>query len=275
MSLEVTIPLLILVGIMSAIIASIIGLGGGLTSVPLILIVIGDHNLEAKLISYCSIFALSMLAVYKYWRQKRVPDWKSAGLILIGVLPVTFVAEMFLAPMLASDELKNYFHFLYAFVAISVVLLINFKDKIKVKKFSNWMLPPLGMIVGLLSGTIGLSGGVLFMPILVVGLKKDMKEAAVTSLVLKIGAAAVNISAGLIDHQFQDFEHYSSPDHEYVVYQWLPLLIIPGSLIGAFIGPMFQKKVTDKQMRILFNCVMACVITWELVQGILLVTGVM
>ncbi|WKX02539.1 hypothetical protein [Candidatus Mycoplasma mahonii] len=51
--------LLIIVGFLSAIIASLIRLWGGLIAIPLILLIIDeDKFLHAKLIAYVSIFAL-------------------------------------------------------------------------------------------------------------------------------------------------------------------------------------------------------------------------
>ena len=268
LSTEGIIILVILAGFLSATIASIIGLGGGLIAIPLIMLIIGEHSTEAKLISYASIAALSIMAVFKYWKQKRKPDYKSALLILLGVLPVTVVAEIFISPFFEDEKIKDYFHILYGAVAILATLLINFKDKIKVKKLPNWSLPLVGMSIGVLTGSIGLSGGVIFMPLLVVGLKKDLKEAAVTSLVLKLGVSLMNIIAALSVGQYQAFESHG-------VYWYLPLIIIVGSLAGAFIGPMFQKKISNKTMKVLFNVVMAILVVWEFTHAALLLTNVM
>ena len=106
------------------------------------------------------------------------------------------------------------------------------------------------------------------MPLLVVGLKKDLKEAAVTSLVLKLGVSLMNIIAALSVGQYQAFESHG-------VYWYLPLIIIVGSLAGAFIGPVFQKKISNKTMSILFNIVMATLVVWEFTHAALLLTNVM
>ncbi len=263
LSLESAIPLLILIGIFSALIASMIGLGGGLIAVPLIMLVVGEHQQGAKIISYVSIVALSLVASFKYYRQKRSPQWMMAGLILLGVLPSTALFVHFVGPIID----KHIFHYLYAGVIVFVVILINLKDKIKIKRLPNWSLPIFGILIGFMSGTFGLSGGVLFMPLLIIGLNMKLKDAAVTSLILKLGAALTNIVVIGASGQFQsDLVNVGIP-------WYFPLIIIGGAFIGSQIGPKLNTKLTDKHMKVLFNSIMSLMFVWEVVDGILITVG--
>ena len=266
MNLEITIILIILVGLGSSILASLIGLGGGIVAIPLILLVIGQGNtLYAKLIAYVSIFVLSIISLIKYSLQKRKPEWKQMILIAGGVVPTTILSELYLGPLL--QQYSNYFHIGFAILTLIVIVLINFKDKIKVKKFPSYVLPFFGMVIGVAAGSMGISGGVLFVPLLIIGLKMNLKEAAVNSIFLKIFASLANIVVGLSSGQYGEFEVHG-------IVWYLPLIISIGSIIGSQIGPLISKKINNKQMTITFNTVMSLILVWEITVTILLFNGI-
>lgn len=268
MSITAMIPLIILIGLLSSILASLMGLGGGLVAIPLLLIVVGGgNNLPAKIMAYSSIVLLSIFGAIKYFRLKMKPDWKSAGFILIGTLPFTIIAEHFIGPLLDTKEMAPYFHFLYVAVIIFVVILINLKDKIKIKRLKPVVLPLFGAVIGLMSGTFGLSGGVLYVPLLVVGLGMNLKSAAVTSLVLKMPTALANIITAGASGQFSSFEANG-------LAWYLPLIILIGSLIGSQIGPLLNKRMNGKQMTLVFNVVMSVLMVWELIYGSLMLAEI-
>lgn len=266
MDIEFLIPLLIIIGFLSSILASLIGLGGGLVSIPLIMLVIGtDNSLEAKLIAYVSIFALACFALYRYLKQKRFPKWDKTLLIALGVVPVTVVSELYLGPLL--QDYKLWFHILFIILIVIVIALINFKDKLNFKA-PDWSLPLFGMLIGLASGSMGISGGVLFIPLLVIGLQMSLKEAAVNAIFLKIFAAAANITVGIASGQYDDFQSHG-------VEWYLPLIIIIGSIPGSFVGPMLSKRMKSGQIKLTFNVVMSIVLTWEIVLTILISQNIM
>lgn len=260
LSIEWTIPLLILVGLFSSIIASLIGLGGGLVAIPLIMLVIGNHSTQAKLIAYTSIATLSLFSIWKYSRYKQKPDWKSAFFILIGVLPTTIVCEIYVSSIFDKDYMKPYFHFAFAIVTLVVSTIIILKDYVKIKRIPNWALPICGAFIGILSGSFGLSGGVLFIPLLTVGLKMDLKSAVITSLSLKLVTSIANLASGIGTSQFMEFENNN-------VYWFAPLVIIIGSIVGSQIGPILSKPITKRQMKMLFLIVMIIIFIWEIIQG--------
>jgi len=263
MELSLSIPLIIFAGLFSAVIASMMGLGGGIVAIPIIMLIVDNHSQEAKIIAYASIIFLSIVSIFRYHRFKKRPDVKCAFAILIGVLPVTIVSVIYLSPLLNTEAMKPYFELMYAVIVLLVLVLINIKDRFKKRKLPLWSLPFFGTVVGFLSGSFGFSGGVLFIPLLVIGLSMSLKKAAVTSLLLKLVTAAVNISVAGGSGQFNSFALDG-------VYEWLPLLILPGSFIGALIGPRISKIITDKSMMKVFNVVMITIVIWEVINSILM-----
>ena len=267
LDLSIMIPMLILAGFASSIIASLIGVGGGLVAIPIILLVIGDHTVEAKAIAYVSIAALSVVAIFKYKKQGLSPEWRTAFYVLIGVIPLTVICEIYVGPALDNEELKMYFNLLFAIVTVFVLLLVVFKDRIKVNKLKNWQLPFAGAVIGSVAGSLGISGGVLFMPLLTVWMKMDIKKAAVSTLSLKLFTALANISAAGISGQFSAFESHG-------VIWFAPLIIIIGSITGSQIGPLLSKKMSNKAMQNTFITTMSLIAIWELINFITKMVGV-
>ena len=259
--------ILALIGVFSSMLASTIGLGGGLTAIPLIMLAIGGHSLEAKLLSYCSIIALSLVATSKYYRQKRQPEWVKSFFILLGVIPITAICQIYLGPLLGTVALKPYFHFLYALLVIIVILIVNFKNQLRPRHLSNLNLFFSGLVIGFLSGSFGLSGGVFFIPLLLIGLNMKLKDAVVTSLFLKLGTSLVNVVAGIASMQFHKFASSGIP--------WFaPLLIISGALLGSQIGPRLNKLFSNRSINHIFNITLFVIFIWEIINGALVLGGI-
>ena len=269
MNIAVMIPLIIAVGLISSLIASLMGLGGGIVAIALSLFIIGGGNsVPAKAMSYTSIVALAMVAIYKYTKHGKKPDWSAAMWILIGALPTSIIAEIYIGPLLMTEEMKPYFHLMYAVIIVGVTTLIIFKEKIKVKGINNYHLPFFGGIIGVMSGTFGLSGGILYVPLLVIVLGFSLKQAAVTSLAIKLPVAVINLVALGASGQFDTFG-----DAGLVWY--LPLIIVIGSIAGAIIGPKISKKVNEKTMKIIFVSVMVSLFILEVSHWLLLLFNVL
>jgi uncharacterized membrane protein YfcA len=72
-----TITLILIILFFTAFIAGMLGMGGGILSIPLLSILVKMNNDKEisylKLIAYLSIFALAIGSLIKYIKQKREP----------------------------------------------------------------------------------------------------------------------------------------------------------------------------------------------------------
>jgi len=96
----------------------------------------------------------------------------------------------------------------------------------------------LGIGAGLISGFFGVGGGIIVVPIMVIGLHFAQKRAQATSLVM-ISCGGV---AGVITYALANNV------------AWLPaLFIVLGSLAGAWIGAHIVQKLPDQKLQIAFG----------------------
>jgi len=112
---------------------------------------------------------------------------------------------------------------------------------------SEWLIyPPLGVIVGIIAGLLGIGGGVVIVPILVFVFTTQgfsahhmMQIALATSL----GSIVFTSVASFMTH------------HRHGAVRWnIVLGITPGILIGTFSGTWFAAQLSTKSLKFFFAC---------------------
>jgi uncharacterized membrane protein YfcA len=101
-----------------------------------------------------------------------------------------------------------------------------------------------GVGVGALSGLVGVGGGVVMVPLMVLGLNIPTKRAVSTSLAV-IFVTSIVASFGYIVAGFAD------------LFSLVPLVI--GSMIGAWLGVLLRDRLPEKVIRVGFACFMVVV----------------
>ena len=95
----------------------------------------------------------------------------------------------------------------------------------------------LGLLVGLFSGLFGVGGGIILVPLMVLLMRADQKQAQATSLVV----VALGASSGAITYAVGDSVSWAS----------VPFLIA-GGLLGSWIGTVVVKKAQVRWLQLLF-----------------------
>jgi uncharacterized membrane protein YfcA len=101
-----------------------------------------------------------------------------------------------------------------------------------------------GVGIGTLSGLVGIGGGVLMVPLMILGLGMRTKTAVSTSLVVALATGIVG-AAGYLTTGFGRLS------------ELLPLIV--GSMVGAWIGVRLRGLLPDRVIRIGFASFMAVV----------------
>jgi uncharacterized protein len=99
----------------------------------------------------------------------------------------------------------------------------------------------LGFFVGVLSGLLGVGGGVILVPILVLGFRFAQKPAQATSL----AAIVLTASSGAFAYLIQG--------HVLVI---PALAMAAGGIAGTFIGAEVAHRMSENQVRVIFGIVM-------------------
>jgi len=119
------------------------------------------------------------------------------------------------------------------------------------------MLSYLGLVMGFLSGVMGLGGGVMMMPVLVYGIGMPMKMAAGTGIILLVTTSMT----GTIAHALMGHVHLG-----------LAMVLLAGSTIGAPIGASITGRMSGPKLRGVFGILVlitAAAVLWNLTQVIL------
>ncbi len=208
----------------TAILYSSVGFGGGSTYLALLLIWDIPYYIFPMIALICNIIVVSSNSL----NYIRAGNYNLKLLIpfLIGSIPFAFIGGTLLI------EKKTFEILLFFVLTISgVLLLINNKsyddDKITVDKLNNFLSFLIGAILGLISGIVGIGGGIFLSPILFL-LKAEKPKVIATTASLFI---LVNSISGIIGHLTKE-----TVINEVVNYWFLFLFVLLGGLVGNYIN---------------------------------------
>lgn len=243
---------------------SMLGLGGGILYVPILLFA-GISIKDAPAISLILIVATSAAALWTYWRSRKV-DWKLALVIDPPTDVMAFAGGYFswLVPELLLQLLLA--------VVLVVAALFMLMDRVFARPASEtagkrwyWhrqfgqvsysvnlplVLTATGLI-GLLSGMIGITGGIIKLPIMVLLCGVPMDIAVATSMVMVAVTAMFGLAGHVASHTIQ----------------WsLGLVLAVAAVAGGTLGSRISIKTEKRRLRRLFGLVLLVVaarIVWD------------
>ncbi|NNL58467.1 MAG: sulfite exporter TauE/SafE family protein [Nitrosopumilus sp.] len=229
---------LIGLGFVAGILGSMIGLGGGIIVVP-VLTFMGFPPTAAASNSLFAALSNSISSTISYSRQKRIEY--SLGLKL-GLLSVP---GTILGAVISTDVTPDIFKILFGFVLIASSIYIFLRKKIETrdKQISKQMLlfvVGASFFAGIISAFFGIGGGIIFVPLMVVGMGMTMKKAAPTSQLILFFASL----SGVIVHSL-----LGHPD--FLQSGFLAI----GSFIGGLLGARLSLDVKERYLQILVSAV--------------------
>lgn len=172
--------LAVLSGMLTGIALGIFGSGGGIVVVPALIYLLHLPPKEAIAMGLGIIAITAVLSVVSHWRADNV-DWRSAAIFgPIGMVG-TYAGARLGAVVPASFQLVLFAVVMYlaAFRMLRKTVLISGGME---RKTHIAMLIAAGAGVGLLAGVVGVGGGFLIVPALVLLASVPMKRAVGTSL---------------------------------------------------------------------------------------------
>lgn len=229
---------LIPLGFVAGILGSMIGLGGGIIVVP-VLTFFGFSPTLAASNSLFAAFSNAVGSTVSYSRQKRI-DY-SLGLKL-GLLCIPGTV---LGAFISSDVTPAIFKILFGFVLISSAFYIFLRKKIETKektltKIMIVIVIAASFFAGMLSSFFGIGGGIVFVPLMVVGIGMTMKKAAPTSQFVLLFASL----SGIITHSFLGHPDFLQAG-----------LLAAGSFVGGIIGARISLDIKERSLQILVSAI--------------------
>lgn len=236
-----------------------VGVGGGVFIVPLLTLAYQFSPHEAVGTSLATIIFTSLASTANYSRQKRI--YYKTGLILASTtVPGAFLGA-YLTSIIEERLLGLIFGVFIFFVALRMIFKLSFSRKKHSDTEKNTHIVDsesslfesrtkilLGVMLsffgGLSSGLLGIGGGSLLVPIMVLAMNIPMHITVATSMFTMI---FTSISGG-IQHYLQN--HIS---FEYA------LLLVLGTIFGAQLGAYTSKRVSGRNLRRIFGIILIIV----------------
>ena len=258
----VSILKLLLTGACAGISAGFLGIGGGAVLTPLCLLIypslgLTDDNL-IKIIFGTNMFlvmAFSLSAVLKHHRNKKI-DWRTV--FIIGPLAVLgSFAGAYAAVVTDSSDLKKAFAVLLTVASIFIIVRGSTKptDTKKNRKalLPLKMLPLLGFITGFAGSFLGIGGGVVMIPTLILAFAFPVDRVAATSssIIIFIGLT------GMASYMWHGWGIMDLPGWSTGYVWWssaIPLML--GGIPMAHVGAMLNAKTHDKLLQRIFGGVL-------------------
>lgn len=230
------------VGVVGGLLAGLVGVGGGIVFVPGLVYVAGWNIKEAVAASLVIIIFASITGTIRNAKSEDPVNWRVAALLSLAVAPASLIGVAI--SRVSSDTVVE--------IVFSIILLLlayptarGRPDFDESKKISRLWVFVAGIFIGALSGLVGVGGGVVMVPLMVLGMGIGTKRAVSTSLAVIMFTGVVG-SIGYIATGFRDPEQLLS----------LPPLIV-GSMIGAWIGVKIRDPLPERVVRVGFAVFMA------------------
>ena len=216
----------------TAILYSSVGFGGGSTYLALLLIWDTPYYIFPVIALFCNIIVVTGNSV-NYIRAGN-HNLKLLLPFLIGSIPFAYIG----GTLIINKEIFEILLFLVLSVAGILLLMSNkaYENKdITVKKLNIFISVIIGSLLGLISGIVGIGGGIFLSPILFL-LKADKPKNIITTASLFI---LVNSISGIFGQLTKD-----NIINEFVIYWPLFLSVFIGGLIGNYLNlKIFSNRV--------------------------------
>ncbi|HEY6147231.1 MAG TPA: sulfite exporter TauE/SafE family protein [Thermoanaerobaculia bacterium] len=191
-----------LIGAVSGALGGLMGVGGGIVLVPLLVFALHMAQHEAQGTSLAFVIVTALVAVVPYYSHERL-DLALALWLTLGALPGVLLGSR-LAARTSAARLR------IAFGAVMLVTAIRLlaAPPLTGSAAGLWS-PPLNVLAGFLAGTlagyVGIGGGTVLVPILVLGQNIEQHTAQGVSLLMIIPVGIVGVMSysrqGRIAHQ--------------------------------------------------------------------------
>ena len=251
--------LLPIVAFFIGIIASMVGVGGGVFIVPFLTQVFDFNPVEAVGTSLAIIIFTSLSSTVGYSRQKRI-DYKIGSILTVATIPGS-IAGAYTATIIEPRLLGLVFGFFLLFVACQMMFRLPFLRPLPAKTEKSWhrkildfygtifeydanvrLSFPLSFFGGFFSGLLGIGGGALMVPTMNLVANFPIHVAVATSMFTMIFTTI----SGVATH----FLSGTNIHLDYVVFLAL------GVIFGAQVGTYLSKRASVKNLKRIFGVVL-------------------
>ncbi len=234
--------ILAVLGTLGGALSGVAGVGGGIVFVPTLVYAAGWDIKEAVAASLVIVIFSSLSGTIRNQRSEDPVDWRAATILSLAVAPASLIGVYVSS---VSPATLVQVAFAGVLLALAYPTARGGSDPSKAgRKIPPALVLLAGVGIGALSGLVGVGGGVVMVPLLVLGLGLTTKRAVSTSLAVVFFTSIV-ASLGYAVAGFADF------------FSLAPLVV--GSMVGAWSGVRLRERLPDRTLRVGFAAFMVVI----------------
>jgi uncharacterized membrane protein YfcA len=224
------------VGYIIGLVLGLLGGGGSILTVPALVYLVGQTPQVAVTASLMIVGTNSALGAL-FHRSQGTLNWRVA-LAFGGTGMLTSYLAAGISKIFSPTLLLVLFALLMLFVALLMILRPTVARKLDEEASRNWMVViAAGGVVGILTGVLGVGGGFLIVPALVMLVGLPMQQAVGTSLII----IAMNSLAGVLGHM-----------GDVTLDMRLIAIFVVTGLLGTWSGTKLAQRLENKLLQRLF-----------------------
>ena len=174
-------------GIGAGLLSGMFGLGGGIIIVPGLMFALGMDQRRAHGTSLAGVFLISLSSFFSYWTHDHI-DWPVVMWLSIGSVAGSLVGAELLN-RLSKRTLTIAFIGILVIAGVRMFFKIDSSGEMILNAPTAAWLVVIGLVVGALAGMLGIGGGLMSVPILVIFFHVSPAVAKGTSLAVVIPTA--------------------------------------------------------------------------------------
>lgn len=251
---------LVFTGIGIGFTTGLLGVGGGFLLVPILFFLLQSIGIDSTIAirlsfgtSLAIILPTAISSAYGHYRKNQV-EVKAA--IYFGISG--FLGSLiggYAATQMPEDILSIIFGFIILFVAVQLLFFKESPDD-RVKKEKIVLFLFFGLLAGLASGLVGIGGGIIIIPAMVIIMGYTMKQASGTSSAVII----ITSLGGVISYVYNGLQVSGLPPYSLGYVNLLQfLIIIIFSIPLAQVGAWAAHKFPDRILRYILVALQFCV----------------
>ncbi len=222
--------LIVLAILVVAILYSSVGHGGASGYLAVMAFLAVAPNVTKPTALILNVFVAS-IAAFQFYRR-RYFDWKVFAPFAVASVPMAFVGGMITLPTQIYRPLLG-----VVLLLAAIRLAWSFASEKAIVKPSIWLALIIGAVIGLLSGLVGVGGGIFLTPVLLLTNWTETKKAAGISAMFIL----VNSIAGLLGNYAQIS---ALPVN---VWLWIAAAV-GGGIIGSSLGSGYFESITLRRV---------------------------
>ena len=247
--------------LLACILGAVVGLGGGVFIRP-IFDTIGYHGMtDIQFFSSSAILSMAVVSTYKKMMDGTEIDKGKVILISIGALIGGVFGDLALQGVLSvtqADSLTQRIQAICTAVVLLISILLTVKSNIRYEVKSRGLSFVFGTLLGGIAVFLGIGGGPLNVPLMMIFFGLSIKVAAAYSIIIVFFSHLSRIITIGWTVGFYGFDLL------------MLAYIIPAAVIGGLVGARFSKILSDESVKKMFIAAIATVILLNIINAIIL-----